>query len=195
MACGVRTTQLESSRLPTCPSESEIPACPDEAFLSVSACAPWGCAISYMMCVCLDDQHVVALDTVSDSKQTGCVASRPISQHNGVSDSRKHNTAVGMQREMGHIPAGRAIALLSGSGSVAHQSMVSLVPAVRIRVSFCAVCSRRHRIRPSLDAGPPPCTRSQALPGARVERQLQLQPQPPQIYAHTHYQDRTPLTR
>lgn len=136
---GLRSTDYAPGIVPTSDMpESEVPACPHEAFLlapasiCVFACAPWGCAISYMMCVCLDDQHVVALDTVSDSKHTGCVASRPISQHTGVSDSRKRNTAVGMLSEIGHIPAGPAIAQLSGSGSgsVAHQSMVSLVPTV-----------------------------------------------------------------
>lgn len=98
--------------------ESEISACPDEAFLTpcrhqacarVRLCAPRGC----VRCRTLRA-------TFSDSKQTGCVASRPIMQHTGVSDLRKHNTTGA------HI--------CRHAAHQAHQTIVLVVPT---SVWFC----------------------------------------------------------
>lgn len=83
---------------------------PDEAFLSppaaVCVCVCLGAVpCRTFMLYALNDQYV-ALDTISDSKQTGCVALR---QHTDVSDLRKHNTSIGMQNEIRPIPTSAAI--------------------------------------------------------------------------------------
>lgn len=79
-------------------------SCPHQQ-LCVSVCALGLCHVVHFMLYALNDQYV-ALDTTSDSKQTGCVALR---QHTDVSDLRKHNTSIGMQNEIRPIPTSAAI--------------------------------------------------------------------------------------
>ena len=116
---------------------------------AASSCVPW--AVQCRACRgCMDDHHV-ALDTISDSKQTGCVASGLHRARWCFWSSQTRHVCWHVGRDRTHSNQSY---IAQVSKSLAHRTAASLVPNFRVWVGNTGPvilhgdllrCSRRYR--------------------------------------------------